>query len=276
MIPIIEINRFANIFNVSTETIEKDYIISWILHCLSKSTFKDDFTFYGGTAIKRMYFEDHRFSEDIDLLSSKKYSLDQIINNLACLDYARNEANLVLEINKNNIISNNNRIQIYINYLGYDEILGAPKEIRLDFAMDMEKNGKVLEQEMIKSYSDLKQSKTVLSTMSLNTILANKLGLLFDQIRNEPRDLYDIWFLFQKMDIFDYNFNQVREAFKGKFGYHPTLTNLKSHLKKLSYEANWKIRLNKQVANLPDFKTILKDTIQGLEKMFSLDQTSSR
>ena len=34
-----------------------------------------------------------------------------------------------------------------------------------------------------------------LRVMRLNTILANKLGMLWDSMRNEPRDIFDIWFL---------------------------------------------------------------------------------
>ena len=64
MIPLAEINRFAERFNVAAETIEKDYVISWILLCLANNKIGKDFIFYGGTAIKRIYFEDHRFSED--------------------------------------------------------------------------------------------------------------------------------------------------------------------------------------------------------------------
>jgi len=82
MIPLIEINYVAASYRVAAETIEKDYVISWILLCLSKSGLMDDFIFYGGTAIKRMYFEEHRFSEDIDLLSTRKFSLDFLKNRM--------------------------------------------------------------------------------------------------------------------------------------------------------------------------------------------------
>lgn len=138
MIPLSEINYFSQSLKVPSETIEKDYVISWILFCLSKSLLKNVFIFYGGTAIKRIYFEEHRFSEDIDLLSDKKFSLDSILEALNCLNYAQDEANISLRINKDNIILGKDRIQMYINYSGYDEIVGAPKEIRLDFTMNMD------------------------------------------------------------------------------------------------------------------------------------------
>ncbi|WP_083500136.1 nucleotidyl transferase AbiEii/AbiGii toxin family protein [Legionella waltersii] len=46
------------------------YSLPWSI-LISKNDIKQHFVFYGGTAIKRIYFEDRRFSEDIDLISEK-------------------------------------------------------------------------------------------------------------------------------------------------------------------------------------------------------------
>ena len=94
MITIAEINRISKIYQVPSETIEKDYIISWVLWSLSKSDIKEHFVFYGGTALKRIYFEDHRFSEDIDLISEKRFSKKQLIRFLACIEKINEEANI--------------------------------------------------------------------------------------------------------------------------------------------------------------------------------------
>jgi len=105
MIRLSEINTVSDRFRVPSEIIEKDYVISWVLTCLSKSNLKKHFIFYGGTAIKRIYFEDHRFSEDIDLLSSNHFQLDYLLEELNSLKYAAEEANLILEINQDKIMS---------------------------------------------------------------------------------------------------------------------------------------------------------------------------
>ena len=62
MISLTEINNAAGKYKVPAETVEKDYVICWILKCLSTGKLREDFIFYGGTAIKRMHFEDHRYS----------------------------------------------------------------------------------------------------------------------------------------------------------------------------------------------------------------------
>ena len=83
MITLAEINRAAGKCKVLAETVEKDYVICWILKCLSASNLREDFIFYGGTAIKRMHFEDHRYSEDIDLISRKIFGQDFLVSETA-------------------------------------------------------------------------------------------------------------------------------------------------------------------------------------------------
>lgn len=262
MIQLFEINNLASLYKVPPETIEKDYMICWILFCLSNCEIRNYFTFYGGTAIKRMYFEDHRFSEDIDLLSNQKMSLDQILKNLAILKIAKNKANLDFELDLNNIINKDSRIQLYIRYQGYEEIIGAPKVIRLDFSMDMPIYGKTEKVNLIESYSDIKNLKASLFVQSLNTILANKLGLLFDISRNEPRDVYDIWFLLKRKNYFAFNFKELKNIFKNKYGFNLNLNNIiyklknNTNLKKL-----WLERLRMQISELPDFGYVIEEIV---------------
>jgi len=53
--------------NVVWETIELDYALSWILAGISEhQSLKNNLVFKGGTALKKCYFGDYRFSEDLD------------------------------------------------------------------------------------------------------------------------------------------------------------------------------------------------------------------
>lgn len=269
MISLSEINAAVKKYQVPPETIEKDYVICWILSCLSKSKLINNFIFYGGTAIKRIYFEDHRFSEDIDLMSSRFFEKKYLLQQLAILQYASEEANLLLTINKDSIIENKNRMQLFINYSGFEEIANIPKQIRLDFVMNMEPYGKHEHKPIIKSYTDLKIHNETLSVMTLNTILANKLGLLTDSTRNEPRDLFDIWFLLKRVDKFNFDFEELCVAFREKYGYRPSLSILKPRLKNHSFKRNWDTRLNKQITELPEFDLVSKEISDELDILFS-------
>lgn len=46
--------------------LERDYCLAWFLVGLSRVPLRERLAFKGGTAIKRCYFGDYRFSEDLD------------------------------------------------------------------------------------------------------------------------------------------------------------------------------------------------------------------
>ena len=49
------------------EVLERDYLLSWILAGISHvPALRDSLVFKGGTALKKCYFGDYRFSEDLD------------------------------------------------------------------------------------------------------------------------------------------------------------------------------------------------------------------
>ena len=55
---------------VPEAVLERDYCLSWFLVGLSKTSLTDILAFKGGTAIKKCYVPDYRFSEDLDLWHS--------------------------------------------------------------------------------------------------------------------------------------------------------------------------------------------------------------
>lgn len=62
-----EIQKNALEAGVRDQQIEKDYVLSWILHGIAlRFDFSDIFFFKGGTVLKKVYFKDYRFSEDLD------------------------------------------------------------------------------------------------------------------------------------------------------------------------------------------------------------------
>ena len=62
-----EIQKIARKCVVRDTQIEKDYVLSWILYGIAKhKKLSKTFVFKGGTALKKAYFQDYRFSEDLD------------------------------------------------------------------------------------------------------------------------------------------------------------------------------------------------------------------
>ncbi|NOY27785.1 MAG: hypothetical protein GXP62_18130 [Oligoflexia bacterium] len=58
--------------------LERDYCLAWFLVGLSRSPLRDQLAFKGGTALKRCYFGDYRFSEDLDFTLTEELPLEDI------------------------------------------------------------------------------------------------------------------------------------------------------------------------------------------------------
>ncbi len=62
-----EIQKNATLYGVRDAQIEKDYVLSWMLKGISQHPdLSKEIVFKGGTVLKKIYFENYRFSEDLD------------------------------------------------------------------------------------------------------------------------------------------------------------------------------------------------------------------
>lgn len=62
-----EVLQAASRQKVNPVIIEKDYVLGWILAGISNNlSFSESWVFKGGTCLKKCYFKDYRFSEDLD------------------------------------------------------------------------------------------------------------------------------------------------------------------------------------------------------------------
>lgn len=65
-----EINSFSEKLGVPTATIDKDWVLGHLLSGIfNNSYFQEHLIFKGGTCLKKCYFENYRFSEDLDFTS---------------------------------------------------------------------------------------------------------------------------------------------------------------------------------------------------------------
>jgi predicted nucleotidyltransferase component of viral defense system len=62
--------------------LERDYCLAWFLVALSASDLGNALAFKGGTALKRCYFSDYRFSEDLDFTLLEPVELNEILRRL--------------------------------------------------------------------------------------------------------------------------------------------------------------------------------------------------
>jgi predicted nucleotidyltransferase component of viral defense system len=62
-----EIQQKARQYLVRDTQIEKGYVLTWILYGISEQSHLSALlAFKGGTVLKKVYFRDYRYSEDLD------------------------------------------------------------------------------------------------------------------------------------------------------------------------------------------------------------------
>ena len=114
-------------------------------------------------------------------------------------------------------------------------------------------------------YRDLPEDARV-RAYSLNEVAVEKTVALLDRARNEPRDLYDLWFLTagghvdladlkdavaRKLEFRGLTLAQVREEFAGK----------EARFRKL-----WQVRLAAQMVDLPQFGVAYREVRRALRQ----------
>jgi len=248
-----QVKKIASNLLLSEETIEKDYFIEIFLYYISRNKDLKNLVFRGGTCLKKIYFSDYRFSEDLDFLV--KEGLGDISKHLLKVIEKFNQDFPVEagEIEEKRVLKDG-RLQIFFSYNIVPEIFsGSGKELKVDILED--NFLPPFRNRPIKfSYQDLKEFKADLSAYDLESVMADKISRLFDVI-DEPRDVYDLW----KLMIENLKFQKVKEIFQNKHGYFFDDKDLILEIQKQSYKVNWKNRLSRQIPNLPDFKKVKSD-----------------
>ncbi len=199
-----EIKKRARKNGVPASTIERDYAQSWFL----KNFANDDMLLKGGTGIKKVYFDDYRFSDDLDFTMVKEFreeSLEALIKEAierTVREYGiRFEEDLKLEEVKNGF-----KIEVYFRIL---RSTGSPLKIKIDLTRpDKEKIVLSPESRRILHNCPDNFDKKV-RCYPLEEIIAEKIRSLFERTR--PRDLYDVWKMHEKIDR-----EIVREVLKEK------------------------------------------------------------
>ncbi len=151
-----EIQQKARTVGVRDQQIEKDYILSWVLQGIAQNDrLSKAIVFKGGTVLKKVYFEDYRFSEDLDFtLLDNLISNEQIFNWFSeTFEFIQEEANIPLTIIDENE-HDDGGINFYINYVGPLGGLGANKKAKVDIARTEKLEFKPILKNVFLDYSD--------------------------------------------------------------------------------------------------------------------------
>ncbi len=260
-----EIQKKARADGVRDLQIEKDYILSWILQGIAfHNELSKTIVFKGGTVLKKVYFEDYRFSEDLDFtLLNESISNQQIFDYFnETFEYVKEEANIPLEIIDNNEHKDGG-INFYISYIGPLGGTGSNKSVKIDISRTEKLQFATKNKNILLSYSD--QGKHKLLCYSLEEILVEKIRSVMQ--RMQARDFYDIWYLTEINGLeIEFYQNEFIEKCKNK-ELNPVdfFTKLEQRLPQ--YKARWQKSMKDQIKNLPEFEQVERETMRHLRKL---------
>ena len=251
---------------IPESVIEQDYCIAWFLAGLSGSPLRNLLAFKGGTALKRCYFGDYRFSEDLDFTLTEFSTLENILDGLgAVFNHIHELSGVTISYSREDRRSHQNSFTFYLAYQG--PLPGATtKEVKVDITINERIVTPLQERPVLKGYdeyTDLPDNMTI-KVYSLEEILTEKVVALTDQARNEPRDLYDIWYLteIEDMDV-AYLIPEITSKLEFRErdmnGMGENFIKKEARLKVL-----WDMRLANQMANLPHFEEVYRAVQRSL------------
>lgn len=260
-----EIQQKARALGVRDQQIEKDYILSWILFGIAKyEQLSKAIVFKGGTVLKKVYFKDYRFSEDLDFTLLNSEITKELIFDWfkEVFEFIKEEANIPLEIS-DSTEHEDGGINFYISYVGPLGGQGNNKRVKVDISRSEQLVFEPVMKDVFVDYTDLEEYQ--LLCYSLEEVLIEKMRSVMQ--RMQARDFYDIWYLLevQGMDASFY-MSEFEIKCKSKELLHTDF------LKKLTerlpqYKGRWKSSMNEQIKGLPDFDQIEREVKKHLKKL---------
>jgi uncharacterized protein len=260
-----EIQQYARKTAVRDTQIEKDYILTWILWGISKhARLSRNLVFKGGTVLKKVYFEDYRYSEDLDFtLLDDGLSNEEIFGDfLQMFGWIKEEANIDLQFG-DDAEHESGSINFYISYAGPLGGAGINKKVKVDITRKETLEFASALKPVFIHYSDLEAFD--IFCYSLEEVLIEKMCALMG--RTQPRDLYDLWYLleYDKMDI-AYSWPEFERKAKNK-GHTPSAFKDKVLAKINGFKGRWEGSLASQIKDLPDFDLMIREVNKHLRKV---------
>jgi predicted nucleotidyltransferase component of viral defense system len=196
-----EIRRLAAIWRVDPMVVDLDYCLGWFLAALtSTGRPADQLWFKGGTCLRKCYFPDYRFSEDLDFTATRHVPLNDLQAWVGrAIRWARDQdgpdfsaAPTRYEVVEDDYGSETYQVRLY--FRGPLRYGGAPRAARLDITRHERLVWPAECRPLIHPFSDSDiVAACTLPCYTLQEMLAEKVRALAGQRRYAmSRDIYDI------------------------------------------------------------------------------------
>lgn len=261
---------------VAPNVIEKDYHLGIVLKIISEYVKTKSLIFRGGTALKKCYFSDYRFSEDLDFtLTDRIFKDNKEVENV--LKNICNQANQTFgtaleffNLTTERDVYEEEALKAVLHFPGTQ----GKSKIKVDLSFVDKVFIEPVSRVINHNYSDNSIfQKPKIKTARLEEIITDKI-MATTFIRTYPRnrDLFDIWHIAQSEKL---NLVLIKQIFEQKCNYRQLDTNLvyKIDAKHLNqFKKYWQAQLVSLVGDLPTFEEVVSGVVDYVEKIFGKSQ----
>lgn len=255
-----DLSRLAVAAGVSERAQEKDYVLAWLL--AARATLGPaDWVFKGGTALRRCYFGDYRYSEDLDFTADDQPDPERVSAEIdAWCKWVTEEAG----IQATRVVQAKTRGgSAFVEYVGPLRAADG-RSIKIDVAADETVRDGSERRTLLSEYADLDGNAFSLEVYGLVEIWAEKARSLMQ--RSEPRDLYDLHQLLEHDATLP---DRARDLFRRKSiakQLDPDELLRRVAGREGTWERLWHGRLEDQVRELPEFDGVWRRLLRGLRQ----------
>lgn len=197
-----EIDAKSAEFEIHPSNVERDYIFGWIIFGLfTVSSLKDELFLKGGNALRKGYFENTRFSRDLDFGIPGDISQEILLSEINKVCEFIQEKTSVQFITTDNKVAEKFSaskapipgLKVYEVRVYFKDFYGNSDHIRIKISMDITRFDKTLlavqNVKLIHPYSDAEELVGNIRCMKLEEVIATKLKCLLQ--RQHAPDLFD-------------------------------------------------------------------------------------
>jgi predicted nucleotidyltransferase component of viral defense system len=269
-----EIRQVAEKEGVPPTTIDKDWVLGHVLFGIyTNEILAPALIFKGGTCLRKCYFGNYRFSEDLDFTIAdisiiKKELIEKLVSSISELS----GINLHIEQMSDMLFENKHvGIKIVLKFWGADhpknQNIPEPHRwhtyIKLEIMCHELLCFPIVNKPLIHNYSDTALLVCDIPSYAIEEVITEKLRAMLQRKYTAPRDYYDLWYILTvyqpKID-----WTNISAAFKTKIAYkgiecdNTELFFTEKNIKTL--KSHWKASLGH---HLPD------NALPGVEQVIS-------
>ncbi len=271
-----EIVTIAEQKGVLKSTIDKDWVLGHFLAAIySEQKLRELLIFKGGTCLKKCWFPDYRFSEDLDFTCrTTEFELTQSHLDFICF-HVKENANILSHVASLKPLKFNDKLTGYeaiIKFWGSDhpknETPPPPERWQTKIKIEITLYEKLIfpqtDKKLFHGYSDqLAINPNAIPCYVIEEMLSEKLRSLIQRSYTAPRDYYDIWYLAN--NVKELNWPKIVEAFHEKMSFKghefTGIDQLINEENDKNLKGAWENSLGHQIpgAQLPEYGLVKED-----------------